>query len=77
MKLAMEDPVTNTPPAPSGIPNTGASQRRIWRSTSMGMWSRPPRLALSPAASISPSIPATEPPPCTQPMKPGCTLPVA
>ncbi len=77
MKLAMEEPVTNSPPAPSDMPNSGASQRRICRSTSIGMCSRPPRLALSPAASISPSIPATEPPPCTQPMKPGWTLPVA
>ena len=76
MKLAMLEPVTNSPPAPSGMPNTGPSQRRICRSTSMGMCSRPPRLALSPAASISPSIPATEPPPWTQPMNPGCTLPV-
>jgi hypothetical protein len=42
-----------------------------------GAWSRPPRLAFSPAASISASIPTGVPPPCTQPMKPGCTLPAA
>ncbi len=40
-----------------------------------GIWSRPPRLAFSPAASISASMPTGVPPPCTQPMKPGWALP--
>ena len=35
------------------------------------------RLAFRPAASISASMPTGVPPPCTQPMKPGCALPAA
>ena len=43
-------------------------------STSRGIWSRPPTLAFSPAASISANIPTAVPPPCTQPRKPGWAL---
>jgi len=42
-----------------------------------GAGSRPPRLALRPAASIPASMPTGVPAPWTQPMKPGWTLPTA
>ena len=42
-----------------------------------GAGSRPPRLALRPAASIPASMPTEVPAPWTQPMKPGWTLPTA
>ena len=48
MRLAMEVPVTNRPLALSGKPKIRRIQRTIWRSTSMGTWSRPPRLAFEP-----------------------------
>ena len=75
MKLAIEAPVTNRPLAVAGKPNSSRIQPATSRSTSIGMWSRPPRLAFRPAASISASMPTGVPPPCTQPMKPGCRLP--
>lgn len=77
IRLAIEVPVTKTPLAVSGKPNSSAIQRAIWRSTSTGIWLRPPTFAFRPAASISASMPTGVPPPCTQPMKPGCTLPTA
>ena len=57
IRLAMEAPVTNRPPAPAGKSNSSAIHRATWRSTSTGIWSRPPRLAFSPAASISARAP--------------------
>ncbi len=49
----MDAPVTKRPLALSGKPNSFRIQPVICRSTSIGMWSRPPRLAFNPAASIS------------------------
>jgi hypothetical protein len=82
MRLAIEvpvtsTPVTSTPVAAGGKPSISAAQAMTWRSTAIGAWSRPPRLAFSPPAGSSASMPMAVPPPCTQPMKPGCRLPVA
>ena len=74
--FAIDVPVTRTPEVSVGIPAISAAQRITWRSTSIGAWSRPPRLAFRPPAINSASMPTAFPPPWTQPMKRGCTLPV-
>ena len=79
--LAIEVPVTKMPPAPSGKRNISAIQRVTWRSTSTGIWSRPPTFAFRPAASISASMPTGVPapavpaaPPAAQPAPGAATL---
>ena len=74
MKLAMDAPVTKRPLAVSGKPNIWRAQPTTSVSIATGMWSRPPRLALRPPASISANMPTGVPPPWTQPMYPGCRL---
>ena len=55
----------------TGKPSISAAQRTTCRSQAIGAWSRPPQFALSPAASMSASMPIAVPPPCTQPMNRG------
>ena len=44
-KLAIEEPVSKTPPVVGGMPMISAAQAMTWRSTAMPEWSRPPQLA--------------------------------
>ncbi len=75
--LAMDEPVTRMPELVAGMPIISAAQAITVRSSSIGAWSRPPRLAFSPPASSSASMPIPVPPPCTQPMNRGWVLPRA
>ena len=63
MRFAMDAPVTNNPLALSGNPKSFRIQPVTCRSTSTGMWSRPPKFAFNPAANISATTPTGVPAP--------------
>ena len=75
MKFAIDVPDTTIPDDSAGKSKSARIHRTTCRSTSTGAWSRPPRFASSPAASISATAPTAVPPPCTQPKNRGCLLP--